>query len=480
MKRFIIYFLCMLLYILSSCSDELTPQHLSETATEKSQASGDGFLCLPSKDALQDVIEQGAMTRSTISSFVENGEFTSLLDEVSSNAPCLDELTTEEKDTILSQHLTYYEAFGYEDLVPNENFAKLLNWKGEILVDDSLYRITPIGTFCTSDAPPIGSQKIESLYQQILQKDSLYFNDSTYIKLTDNVLLYNSFPEYKLEGTALESRASSEVPLKHYASNKSNGWVWKQLSSLLGDRSTKHYEYLHKKRVNGSLYDYNYGVYAESGTFVSARRKRGGFFRKINGWKDIDAQELEIECKNLTFVLDYNVPYTLTFPSNLQLVSTSNYVQTNLSEKPLKSIDILGYDVPAKTFFNTLKGTAPQILNMARKALNNNKIPDDAKVIRILTPTKCYTKILECKTSEVNCSKLRKVFNHSWQFYISNNIINNPASLKSAADFFTNVRSIPVKHIESGRVVLLSKIDGNWGGLVIDKNYQGIDEHIYR
>lgn len=153
MKRFIIYFLCMLLYILSSCSDELTPQHLSETATEKSQASGDGFLCLPSKDALQDVIEQGAMTRSTISSFVENGEFTSLLDEVSSNAPCLDELTTEEKDTILSQHLTYYEAFGYEDLVPNENFAKLLNWKGEFLVGDSLYRITPIGTFCTSDAP---------------------------------------------------------------------------------------------------------------------------------------------------------------------------------------------------------------------------------------------------------------------------------------------------------------------------------------
>lgn len=103
-----------------------------------------------------------------------------------------------------------------------------------------------------------------------------------------------------------------------------------------------------------------------------------------------------------------------------------------------------------------------------------------AKVIRILTPTKCYTKILECKTSETNCSKLRKVFNHSWQFYISNNIINNPASLKSAADFFTNVRSIPVKHISSGRVILLSKIDGSWGGLVIDKDYQGETEHIYR
>ena len=179
-------------------------------------------------------------------------------------------------------------------------------------------------------------------------------------------------------------------------------------------------------------------------------------------------------------MLDYNVPYTLTFPSNLQLVSTSNYVQTNLSDKPLRAIDILGYDVPAKTFYSTLKGTAPQILNMARKALNRDKIPDDTKVIRILTPTKCYTKILECKTSDKNCSKLRKVFNHSWQFYISNNIINNPTKLKSAADFFTNVKSIPVTHIESGRVILLSIIDGSWGGLVIDKKYQCIDEHIYR
>lgn len=59
-------------------------------------------------------------------------------------------------------------------------------------------------------------------------------------------------------------------------------------------------------------------------------------------------------------------------------------------------------------------------------------------------------------------------------------IIEPTLKLKSAADFFTNVKSIPVKHIESGRVILLSKIDGSWGGLVIDKNYQGIDEHIYR
>lgn len=54
----------MLLYILSGCSDEPMTQHFGETTTEKFQTSGDGFLSLPSKDALQDAIEQGTMTRS--------------------------------------------------------------------------------------------------------------------------------------------------------------------------------------------------------------------------------------------------------------------------------------------------------------------------------------------------------------------------------------------------------------------------------
>lgn len=49
------------------------------------------------------------------------------------------------------------------------------------------------------------------------------------------------------------------------------------------------------------------------------------------------------------------------------------------------------------------------------------------------------------------------------------------------AEFFNNVRSIPVKHIASGRVILMSKIDNQWGGLVIDKNYSGGNgEHIYK
>lgn len=194
--------------------------------------------------------------------------------------------------------MNYYEAFGYDNLVPNENFARLLNWKGEIIVNDSLYKITPIGTFCFSNATEQSSQIIENYYNQLITEDSISFNSNTYIQLTPDLILYNSFPELNTNDTENGTRALDLIPLKYFSS-QSNGWVWRKLSSLLhlGERSIKHYEYLKSKRVNGSLYDYNYVVYAESGTFVSASRKRDGFFKKINGWKDINAEELNIICK---------------------------------------------------------------------------------------------------------------------------------------------------------------------------------------
>ena len=49
--------------------------------------------------------------------------------------------------------------------------------------------------------------------------------------------------------------------------------------------------------MNGSLYSYNYLVYYETGCFVSMSRKRGGFFKFINGWKDINADELFMQYK---------------------------------------------------------------------------------------------------------------------------------------------------------------------------------------
>lgn len=462
-----------------SCrNDEMTTVINPDNVSEVTNSSG--LVNFSSKQILSDMIENGnCKTRASLSSFVENGTFVSLMDEIKPNADCLTELSQEEKDTILTNHLNYYSAFGYDNLVPNENFARLLNWKGEIIVNDSLYRITPLGTFCTSDVNHLGSQNIESCYQRLISGDSICFNDNSYLKLNSNVILYNSFPESKFEGQFISTRTASAIPLKHYSNTESNAWVWRQIGKLFGDRSTKHFEYITKRRVDGSLYDYDYLVYHESGAFVSASKKRGGFFRKINGWKGICADELSITCKNMIFVLDYKTPSKISFPKEFQFVDNSNLINTNMSTRPLKSIDILGYDVPAKTLLNAIKGGVSFTLNMLRKELNHSISPD-TRVVRILTPNKCYYYLIESETNGYNCDKIRQVFNSGWKFYISSNILSNPLSLQSAKDFFNGIRCIPVEHIESGRVILLSKIDNQWGGLVIDKSYEGENECIIK
>lgn len=92
-----------------------------------------------------------------------------------------------------------------------------------------------------------------------------------------------------------------------------------------------------------------------------------------------------------------------------------------------------------------------------------------------------YTIIFESQISQKNTKKIRKVFNSGVNFYISSNVLKKPLSIASVRDIFNGLRNIPVKHIDSGRVILTSKINGQWGGIVIDKDYpKGGRENIIK
>ncbi len=92
-----------------------------------------------------------------------------------------------------------------------------------------------------------------------------------------------------------------------------------------------------------------------------------------------------------------------------------------------------------------------------------------------------YIIVLECSTTQKKVCQIRKVFNSGVKFFISSDMIKNPLSTKSALQLYNGLKNIPVKHIESGRVIFTSKIDGKWGGIVIDKNYDiGGTEYIVK
>lgn len=145
--------LSFLLFIacITSCSHDVDSDDFAEKHIFEHDKTTANIMAFHSKAALEDAIKNGIFPNTRASGEVTiPDDFVSLMNEVPADAAILDSLTEEEKDTILQNHLTYYEAFDLEDLIPNENLAALLNTDCEIILGDSVFRITEYGTLCAN------------------------------------------------------------------------------------------------------------------------------------------------------------------------------------------------------------------------------------------------------------------------------------------------------------------------------------------
>ncbi len=179
--------------LITSCEKgDLLENKMSESESVSQNFNLDDVIEFNSKEDLANAINSEVTpTRSTVSKFKIGGKFISMMDIVDSSWEHWNDLSEDEKNTLINEKLTYYEALGYADLVPNENFAKLLNNRGEIIVDDSLYRITPLGTFCSDT---LNYKDIDECYNQLVNSnDSIECDGNSPIKLSPTVSFYNSF-----------------------------------------------------------------------------------------------------------------------------------------------------------------------------------------------------------------------------------------------------------------------------------------------
>ena len=81
----------------------------------------------------------------------------------------------------------------------------------------------------------------------ITEYDETETNSQPQSRTATEQIPYNSFPRY---------------------SSESHTFVGKLTRKIFGDRSVKHHNFMPGYRVKGSLYDYDYGVYSEVGTFI--------------------------------------------------------------------------------------------------------------------------------------------------------------------------------------------------------------------
>lgn len=116
-----------------SCQDEIADQQFTGMQSEKATASKEfARLSFDSKESLEQAILNTENTDNA--SLTRSVGFISLMSQV----PSITRSNDEE---------TFYEKMGYDTLVPNQNFARLINPNGEIIVKDTIYKITPNGTY---------------------------------------------------------------------------------------------------------------------------------------------------------------------------------------------------------------------------------------------------------------------------------------------------------------------------------------------
>ena len=136
--------------------------------------------------------------------------------------------------------------------------------------------------------------------------------------------------------------------------------------------------------------------------------------------------------------------------------------------RQLFCIDICGKEITDADVMK-LAGTGLKTAMPILKKWLGREVNRQTQAVRILTQSKVYVVILDNQINSYNSDKLRKVFSSGVKFYISSNIISNSTSLKAVIDFMNGLKSLPVKRMKGGEVILAGKLENRWGGMIIKK-----------
>ncbi len=179
-----------------------------------------------------------------------------------------------------------------DSLLPNKSFAALLNPEGEIALNDTIFKITPNGTYkfhkskekefyeLYSTNPNMKGDQLSEEYYEIAY--GIYRYD-TFKEVVQEVSP-NVEPSYVTGYLKVASSTNSEPDFNSFPTYNAERHTFfgKIVESIIG--GTKSYEVDFKtnsdKRLKGKFYFYNYGIYAETGVTGTTQRKRW------IGWSD--------------------------------------------------------------------------------------------------------------------------------------------------------------------------------------------------
>lgn len=398
------------------------------------------------------------------------------------------------------EDVTYYDALGYDSLVPNLNLACLLNSKGEVEVGSNVIKIAPEGTYIF---PKEYEGEFEKNYY--CEKNTGIPIDSIRNKIGNHVILYKTFDENPSSYATVSLGDCTEFPESYFGaiddditrdstqilkapginepdfnsfaqfSADRHTFVGKLIQQIIGASKKHTIKFNNKRRLRGSFYFYNYGVYSEIGV--------KGWTDKKNwiGWSKTPCDELRVGWKNVTLLAKYpdtakqmlsNIRSVAYKGPEIQTINGRNYYTATLImpeyEKGLKN-KILKEGV--KAIFEYIKSISTHPSDLEK-----------AEAFLVSTRTECLFICPQESIIKHNEKSYCHVFQHQWMtfpigigwsnnggFFIGhinqNNVSEIGPWLKTIFDGFNQSK---VKLV-GGEVYICARFGDVWKGMTITK-----------
>ncbi|MDR0834136.1 MAG: hypothetical protein LBN93_08155 [Candidatus Symbiothrix sp.] len=388
-----------------------------------------------------------------------------------------------------SDETTYYEVLGYEELIPNPNFARLVNPNGELEVGTQIVKITPEGTY----AIPIDKKdQFDALIFSDLQLQGRLIDEHTF-DLGDGITLYETFDEvgdYEVISNGnyvllpdnqydnyVAPQAPSEPNFDQFPtfSPDRHTIVGKLIQSLIGSTKTHTIEFNSKRRIRGKFYFYNYFVYSEIGV--------SGWTDKKNwiGWSKTDADELRVGWRDMVikrsipneYLKDlkkiqgpiYFPPAYMTIPGYDRRVNVATLVVPDYKATLFEKVISIG----AKAISDYIKSELKQGATNIDKA--TGFIIVDKTTVRVITLDESRIKYNEDSYTHVFDSQWNFNFQISWNSQ-SGFSVGSVHSLTDAINWGKAIQATlnaQTPTLESGEVYVCGRFGADWRGMRIIK-----------
>lgn len=277
-----------LLAVLGACTKEIPEKAFSI----ENESSFIAILSFDSPEELWNSINEGETNRINTKG-AEGASFSNLftsLTEVDIESDPI--LSYEAKKRFFEGKETIYKALGYDELVPNENFARLLNTHGEFRVDDFVYKVSPRGTYFF---PESGLEQFEANYAAYENMEGELVKEKTYL-IAPSVYRYDTFAGVVEEEMMPETKVN---PIPYY--NWSQAETHQGSANEVFENQIFYKEFQWNVRMKTRVYNHDYVVYQERGAYVKTQNKTW-----IGWWADKTATGLGLGWNNIIMTKPYN------------------------------------------------------------------------------------------------------------------------------------------------------------------------------